>query len=568
MPASKRLRQFASQFTGRIRLFNLNRQVLLHARPDPMQKPLVFFNASTRIYGLSQNAAFSLLTAAGLRLAGIPIVHFVCQAGMSHCVLGVNRNVAGVPHGAAYGDDPHTPPPCKACMRQSKRIYSGAVVYPFKFSPDAALAQAIASLSVPELTRFEYSTIPLETIPLGHLVLPALRWALRRHTLLDDDATRYLLRQYILSAYNIAQQFAACLEQVQPAAVVIFNGIMYPEAAACWVARQHGIRTITQEVGFQPFSAFFSDDQATAYPIHIPEDFELNAEQNARLDAYLEKRFQGKFSMAGIQFWPEMRRLDENFMEKASHFGAIVPIFTNVIYDTSQVHANQVFPHMFAWLDQLLEIIQDARFQHPDTLFVIRAHPDELRPGSAKLSQETVRAWVDQHHLKDLPNVVFIDSQEYISSYDLIQRSKFVIVYNSSIGMEAALMGKAVLCGGKARYTQYPIVFTPPTPQAHREMAEQFLSTASVVLPPEFQRNARRFQYYQLYRASLSFESFLENEPAPLHSAAFVRLRSFAWQKLLPQNSPTIHTILEGLNTPPSPTSFLLPDHVPAEQPT
>ena len=232
-----------------------------------------------------------------------------------------------------------------------------------------------------------------------------MRWALRRHTLPDDEDTRYLLRQYILSAANVMQRFGDLLDETNPGTVVIFNGIMYPEAAARWAARQRGLRVVTHEVSFQRFSAFFTDGEATAYPIHIPDEFELNAEQNALLDEYLEKRFQGKFTMAGIRFWPEMRRLDAAFLEKASQFDQIVPIFTNVVYDTSQVHANQVFPHMFAWLELVLELIRS----HPDTLFVIRAHPDEMRPGTAKQSRERVQAWVIQNGVDRLPNVVFID---------------------------------------------------------------------------------------------------------------------------------------------------------------
>jgi len=91
----------------------------------------------------------------------------------------------------------------------------------------------------------------------------------------------------------------------------------------------------------------------------IPPDFELTPAEDQRLDDYLAKRFQGQFSMAVIQFWPEMRRLDEAFLAQAARFKHIVPIFTNVVYYTSQVHANVVFPHMFAWLDSLLEIIRE-----------------------------------------------------------------------------------------------------------------------------------------------------------------------------------------------------------------
>ena len=286
---------------------------------------------------------------------------------------------------------------------------------------------------------------------LGQLVQPSLRWALRRHNLPDSEAVRYLFREYILSAANLAEDFIKFMDQINPSAVVIFNGIMFPEATAKWIANRKDVRVVTHEVGFQPFSGFFSNRQVTAYPIHIPDEFELSLEQNARLNAYIEKRFQGEFTMAGIRFWPEMSGLDGDFLRKAEQFEQIVPIFTNVVYDTSQVHANVVFDQMFTWLELILEIIRD----HPKTLFVIRAHPDEMRPRTKKQSRESVQAWVEEKNVVEMSNVVFINSQEYLSSYELIQRSKFVMVYNSSIGLEAALMGAMVLCGGKARFTQY-----------------------------------------------------------------------------------------------------------------
>ena len=244
--------------------------------------------------------------------------------------------------------------------------------------------------------------------------------------------------------------------------------------------------------------------------------------------------------MAGIRFWPEMRGLDEGFLRRAEGFRQIVPVFTNVIFDTSQPHANVVFPHMFAWLDAVLEIIR----AHPETLFVIRAHPDEQRPGKA--ARESVREWVQRRGVADLPNVVFVDSQEFLNSYDLIRRAKFVMVYNSTIGLEAVLLGKAVLCGGKARFTQYPIVFFPQTPEAYREQAEAFLRAPGdeVPAPPEFRRNARRFLYYQLYKVSLPFDAFLQEHP---WQRGYVRLKPFAPEALLPENSATMRVLRAGI---------------------
>ena len=501
--------------------------------PDAGTRPVVVFNASTRLTGISLNAGFALLTRLGLGMAGIPVVQFACRAGMSRCVLGTDRN------------DPAKEPPCWACMRQTRPLVAGDPVAWLEASPDQVLSAAVQELSLDQLIEFTAaSPLPLsqgereEKIPLGKLVLPALRWVLRKHHLTDDEATRGLLRQYILSAWNVAGQFAALLERENPQAVLVFNGQFFPEATARWVAQQYRIRVITHEVGLRPFTAFFTPGEATAYPLHVPETFELDERQNARLDEYLSQRFKGQFSMAGVRFWPEMKGLEPGFVQRIEKFKQVVPVFTNVIFDTSQPHSNVVFPHMFAWLDLVLELAG----AHPETLFVLRAHPDEGRPGKA--SQESVRQWVERSGANRLPNLIFIDSHQALSSYELIRRSKFTMIYNSTIGLEASLLGAPVLCAGRARFTQLPTVFFPPTPEAFRQQAEQLLAAETIPVPPEFGHNARRFLYYQLYYSSLPFGDFLEEDGI---WTGFVRLKQFAPEQLSAQKSPAMRAILDGL---------------------
>jgi hypothetical protein len=527
VPFFPRLQNF---LRGKGRLVLLGAAVALHARPQRKQRPVVFFNASTRINDLSLNAGFSLVTSWAIRTAGVPVVHFVCNAGMSRCVLGANS------------DHPEVDPPCKICVRQSRFQTVGARARFFTYHRDETLAAALKSLSVEQLAAFEYRIpedwkLNIGNLPLGALVLPSLRWRMRVHHLQDEDATRFLFHEFILSAWNVAGEFSRLLDEMGPQAVVLFNGQFFPEAVARFLARAQGIRTLTHEVGLQPFSAYFTEGEATAYPIAIPEEFDLNQEQNTRLDAYLENRFQGRFSMAGIQFWPEMKGLDAAFLKKASGFRQIVPVFTNVIFDTSQPHSNVVFPDMFAWLDLALE----AAKAHPETLFVIRAHPDESRPGKA--ARESVAMWVERTGAAELPNVIFVPPDEFISSYELIQRAKFIMIYNSTIGLEASIMGAAVLSAGKARFTQYPTVFFPDSQSAYRQQLEAFLRADSIPVPPEFQCNARRFLYYQLFRTSLPFGEFLEASSL----RGYVRLKPDALTRLRPERSPAIRVLLDGI---------------------
>jgi hypothetical protein len=152
-----------------------------------------------------------------------------------------------------------------------------------------------------------------------------------------------------------------------------------------------------------------------------------------------------------------------------------------------------------------------------------------------------VAGWVESRRAADQPNVIFVPPHEFLSSYELIARSKFVMIYNSTIGLEATIMGAAVLSAGKARFTQYPTVFFPPSVAEYAKTLERFLAAETIDVPADFRRNARRFLYYQLFRTSLPFGEFLETGIRTTHA----RLKWFDPRDLL--HSPAIQTVARGL---------------------
>ncbi len=182
-------------------------------------------------------------------------------------------------------------------------------------------------------------------------------------------------------------------------------------------------------------------------------------------------------------------------------------VFTNVAFDTSQVHANTIYSDMFAWLDDLAGFMRDRS----DILFVIRAHPDEDRVGKA--SRESVANWIELAGVSELPNVVFLPPSEYVSSYELIHASRLVLVYSSSIGLEASIEGTPVLLAGRARYTQSPTVILPETRQDYLRTLNEMLKTGAITWPEARTRAARVFFYTELFQASLDLSDFLEAIP-------------------------------------------------------
>ena len=515
-----RLKREINLQSNRIQIWRITRSFSGELNKSDKQ-PVIFFNASTRLSGLSQNAGFSLITSLALRKNKIPTYSFVCNRGLQLCVLGTDKM------------DPSIEPPCRECVRTSRLILGKTNIQHFSYDVNEEIEREIKNLNLDQLITYVFKDIPL-----GNLVLPSMRWILRRHHLKDTKENRSLAQSYIQSAWSVYRDFSKMIDSVHPQAVIVFNGMFYPEAMARLSAQRKKVPVYSHEIGMLPYSAFFTDKEATAYPVDVDNKFRLSKDQEVRLDNYLTDRFEGKFQTAGVRFWPEMRFFSKEFLEKLKKYSAMVPVFTNVIFDTSQSHANTIFEHMFAWLNLVIEEVK----QHPEILFVIRAHPDEARPG--KESRESVSEWVVMNGIKEIPNIIFIPPDEYISSYELIKHAKFVMVYNSTIGLEASIMGKPVLCAGKARYTQVPTVFFPKSKGAYKELLEEFLESDIVEHPEVFIENARRVLYSQLFRASLPFDKFLKYDGV---WRGYVRLRNFSPKILIQGQNETIDVVLNGI---------------------
>jgi hypothetical protein len=456
--------------------------------PASSGPPVFFFNASTRIHRLSLNGAFSLLAAWGLRAAGHDARYLVCHRALHPCVLGTDRRA------------PQAVPPCGPCLDLSAVLFPPSKTLPLRVEASSVEREIreMGKASLATLMAWES-----EGLPLGELTLPSVRWILRRHALEDTEIVRRLFAGYLASAACLAKEVGDLLSRGKPKALVVFNGVFYPEAVARRVAENAGLPVVTHEVGLQPGSAFFSHREATFREVEVPDGFTMTAERERVLDEVLARRFRGDFTMAGIRFWPEMKGLPPAVVEMRRSFRQMVSVFTNVVFDTSQIHAHVLFPDMFAWLADLAETIR----RQDDTLFVLRAHPDETRRG--KESQETVSAWLRSEGLEGRPNVVGVGPDERVSSYDLIRNSKFVLVYNSSIGLEASILGTPVLSAGRARFTQLATTTFPSSRDEYRQTLARFLSAERLEAPAEHTRNARAFLYVELFHASLDLSEFL-----------------------------------------------------------
>ena len=455
---------------------------------NPNQKaPVVIFDVEPQPTRLTGHTATSRAIGWALRLAGQSVVHVVCQRGVPQCLFGgAERRI------------PNLRPPCSSCTYLRQQFYPEKLIRSFRYDADrwAALEIGLQNLSITELMDFEYKGLQI-----GRFCSPSVRWLLRRHDLMENQPAHDLMVRFVLGSVSFAESFERLIDELRPRAAVIYNGAFYTEATAVAVANKHGIPVISHELGWVAGRMFISHDAATRYKIDMPSSFEMSRQEEQELETYLSQRFSGDFKMGATRFWPEMRVLSPFLRKKVSQFRQVVSIFTNVIFDTSQLYANTLFKDMFAWLTETVTLANDMK----DTLFLIRVHPDEF----LKESQETVAEWFSQRPERKLPNVVLISANEYISSYDLIRCSKFVVVYNSTVGLEAMVLGKPVICGGETRYLNATAAVRPSNPVEYRGLVRQYANAKELSFSNHDRQQARRYLYYTYFKACLDLSRWI-----------------------------------------------------------
>ena len=277
----------------------------------------------------------------------------------------------------------------------------------------------------------------------------------------------------------------------------------YPEAIVTKISRNFNIRTITYETSHKEGAFFFSYNDATRYDIKIPDTFKMSNFQNEQLDEVLSKRFKGNFSMGGVNFWPEIKKIDKSFNEITQKFKFVVLIFTNVVFDTSQNYADFPFDNMFDWLDVTLKIAD----KYKDVLFIVRAHPAEELKG--KYSRESVSSWMRYNGWLKKKNIRFFSPKQFVNSYELILKSKFILAYNSTIALESAILGVPAIVGGRARYSNSGAVVSISSREDFINTLNRYLCENEFSEKDEQKELARRYYYYSYFNTNLDLSKFL-----------------------------------------------------------
>jgi hypothetical protein len=277
------------------------------------------------------------------------------------------------------------------------------------------------------------------------------------------------IRRYILSSFTVYRSIQRFLDERMDAGATIdkfyvFNGRMSITRAIVRACQSRGVTFVVHEIGndSQTYSLFENNlFHAIDYTTRlIRETWEAASvsERESVAREWLERRASGAM-VNGYTFVDKQQRglLPANWDESMRN----VVVFNSADFEYAMVgeeYINHIYPNQVQGIKRLLSDL----LPHNNIHVYLRVHPNlaSLPHELAPLMELTS------------PNLTTIAPQDSVSSYGLMAAADRIVVFTSTVGIEAPFWGKPVILAGRANYQNLGATYNPDT---HEQVLELLL---------------------------------------------------------------------------------------------
>ena len=324
--------------------------------------------------------------------------------------------------------------------------------------------------------------------------------------------------------------------------VLLNHGIYVPQGIISETAKENNVNVVTWFTAYKKKSFLFSHNE-TYHKSLLKEDTSeweniiMDKEKDDKLKKYINSR---KY---GTDDWVYFHNKQPNFNFKLTDYNKelsndenFTSLFTNVIWDAQLFFDQNIFKNMVEW------VLQSIDYQVKlNKILVIRAHPAEVT--GTLPSRQNIFSEIKNKYKKLPKNIIFIHSDDPISSYAIIEKSKFCIVYGSTIATEIASIGKNVLIGGESWIKNKNISYDPTSKAQYFKFIDQLLIN-SEMNDYTFIR-AKKYAYHFFFRRMIPI-NLIEVRDAKYED--FIINKS-SISKIFPKGNSDkgINTICEGI---------------------
>jgi capsule polysaccharide modification protein KpsS len=257
------------------------------------------------------------------------------------------------------------------------------------------------------------------------------------------------------------------------------------------------------------------------------EGLHLSRKEKSALAKYLHSR---KF---GSQDWirfSDTRIESTTVINDRDYYLAL----TSVSWDAELHYDSRAFPNMKLWLKETIEFFK----MHSHLKLIVRVHPAEIT--SPNKSRESMADYLSSLDIKHHPNIVVIQPSDQTSTYDLIERARVVIIYNTKTGIEASCMGKPVITAGEAWIKGKGISYDAFSPREYVNYLNWFTNPRK--LSRLQKNNAKKYAYYFFFKRMIRINLFSDSVATDLLPNKII-----TWQELVGEEDSNFQEIISAI---------------------
>jgi len=374
------------------------------------------------------HSGYEAVFAHALRLRGATTALLTCGGGLPICEVGWGRRVA--------------PRACDRCAYFTDQFAAAAQIEHYRLADELAWAPDPARAPAREPVQ----DLSLEALG---LVDHSVAWMARSFDPATDPDAAEIAGDFRVTEAAVAQAAERVFDRFSPDVVFLVNGIFAEERVISEVARRRGVRVCSYELGLRAGTLLFAQN-GPAVRFDTDElwastaSLALTPEQDATLQQLLDDRAAGVG--AHETYFHDVERDQEALRARLGIAPGqrVLSLFTNVTWDSGTLRRHVSYPSMLAWVESVVRIAGEL----PDVALIIRVHPADAIWGSRDDPYEML-----SRRLGTIPqNVTFVAATEELNSYTLVDISDAVLVYASTVGLEAACGGRPVVVAGSTHY--------------------------------------------------------------------------------------------------------------------
>ena len=235
------------------------------------------------------------------------------------------------------------------------------------------------------------------------------------------------------------------LSHNKPELLLVNHGLYIPQGVILEVAKLTNIKVKTFHPGYRKRTVITGSGD-TYHKTLVNKNIEnllkvkLTKNKKAQIKSYLHSRRYGFNDQISFAHKKAETNPLPNSLIGLKDFALVL---TNVEWDAQGNYKENVYDSMNEWLIQIIELAK----RHKDIKFVFRCHPAEVT--GRRVSAIRTANFIEKN-ATGLQNIIIIKSEDQVSTYKLIEKSKSVIVYSTKTSIEAACLGKSVLVCGES----------------------------------------------------------------------------------------------------------------------